>query len=88
MFGFLDSSNKLVISDGLQQEVDGADLVAFEGIFLEGCGKNDLGTLGQHVREFHTIHVGHLDVHEGEVDGVFLQPAESLYAICKRRLQP
>ena len=38
---FINRGDELIIADGLQEEVEGLDLVALEGIFLKGGGEDD-----------------------------------------------
>ena len=38
---FINRGDELIIADGLQEEVEGLDLVTLEGIFLKGGGEDD-----------------------------------------------
>jgi hypothetical protein len=42
LMGFLDCSEELIVTDGLEEEVEGTDLVTLKGVFLKGCGEDDV----------------------------------------------
>lgn len=87
MLRFLNGSDELIVPDRFQQEVHRTHLIALKGILLKGGRENHLRALRQHTGEFHTIEVGHLDIHEGEADRMVFQPCESLYGVSKGMLQ-
>ena len=80
----IDGSDKLVITDGLQEEIKGGDFVALEGIFLKGGGEDNLGVGGEHMGEFHTIKVGHLDIEEQQVGLVLHDGIDGLDRVGER----
>ena len=68
----VDCSKELIISNGLQEEIEGTYLVTLEGIFLKGGGEDDTRFRGYHVGELHTVEIGHLDIKEEQIGLLFL----------------
>ena len=71
--GLVGRLEEVGVGNGLEQVVEGIDLVAVEGVLLEGSGKDDAGARIDHPREFEPVEFGHLDVEEEEVDLLFGQ---------------
>ena len=78
---------KIGIGDGLEQVVDGIDLVAVYGILSEGGGKDDATAPLDHVRELHAVEFGHLYVEEDEVDVALRNPFDRLHCRVERGFQ-
>ena len=78
---------KIGIGDGLEQVVDGIDLVAVHGILPEGGGKDDATAPLDHARELHAVEFGHLYVEEDEVDVALRNPFDRLHCRVERGFQ-
>ena len=81
MSGFFNGSQELIVTDRFQEEIEGTDFVALECIFLEGCSKDDTCFGRNHVGEFHSVHIRHLDVKEQQVNGMALYHCDGFHGI-------
>ena len=84
MPGLLYGSQKLLVADGLEKEIESVHLVTFVGILFEGGGEDDPRG-GRHLpREVETIEVGHLDIEEKEIDFQMVERLERLHGVVER----
>ena len=79
--GLLDGLHEAGEGDGLEQVIDGRDLVAFEGIFAVGGGEDDGGHVLEGARQLDAVEVGHVNVEEDDIDMMLLAEAECLEGV-------
>ena len=65
-------------AEGLEQVVHGIEFEAFDGVFGVGGREDDHGAVEEPADELHAVQVGHVDVHEDQVDLFRGEPLLSL----------
>ena len=77
-----------MVSDGLQQEIEGIHLIAIKGILLKG-GREDHPRTGRyHPGEVQPVQIRHLDIQEKHVHRRLAQRGERQYRIIEGSRQP
>ena len=84
MPGFLDGGEELLVTDRLEEKVEGIDLVTVVGVLLEGRREDDLGLRRYLAREVKPIEIGHLDVEEKQIDSQRVERLEGSHGIIER----
>lgn len=58
-------------SEGLEQVVNGIDLIAVDGVFTVGGGEDDDGWCDERPHKVESAEVGHVDIDEDGIDDIF-----------------
>ena len=70
-----------MVSDGLQQEIEGIHLIAIKGILLKGGREDHPRTGGHHAGEVQPVQIRHLNIQEKHVHRRLTQRGECQYRI-------
>ena len=77
-----------MVSDGLQQEIEGIHLIAIKGILLKGGREDHPRTGGHHAGEVQPVQIRHLNIQEKHVHRRLTQRGECQHRIIEGSRQP